>query len=300
MPVDPAARLRRRRQDLSRSTPTASRWRWPSSCKADQADLRHRRRTGLRPPRSAHPPDAASTSCAMLAAAATAPASPPSCCPRRSTPRRPCAAGVPRVHVINGTPRRGAARRGVLQRGPRHADPRQRVPADPPGQEEGRARHPDADPAGGRGRRAGQAHPRRRSSGASADYFIFEIDKNPVACVALHVYPEHEPGRAGLPLRQLRAREPGHRPQADPVRREARARAAASTNCWRCRRRRSRYFQSKGGFVEGTPDDLPPARRERYEQSGRQLQGAGQEARRRRRLTARIARRALRSRRRST
>jgi amino-acid N-acetyltransferase len=29
------------------------------------------------------------------------------------------------------------------------------------------------------------------------------------------------------------------------------------------------FFQSKGGFVEGTPDDLPPARRERYEQSRR-------------------------------
>ena len=29
------------------------------------------------------------------------------------------------------------------------------------------------------------------------------------------------------------------------------------------------YFQSKGGFVEGTPDDLPPARREKYDQSGR-------------------------------
>jgi amino-acid N-acetyltransferase len=29
------------------------------------------------------------------------------------------------------------------------------------------------------------------------------------------------------------------------------------------------YFQSKGGFVEGTPDDLPPERRERYEHSGR-------------------------------
>ena len=29
------------------------------------------------------------------------------------------------------------------------------------------------------------------------------------------------------------------------------------------------YFQSKGGFAEGTPDDLPPARREKYEQSGR-------------------------------
>ena len=26
------------------------------------------------------------------------------------------------------------------------------------------------------------------------DYFIFEIDKNPVACVALHVYPEQNKG----------------------------------------------------------------------------------------------------------
>jgi len=29
------------------------------------------------------------------------------------------------------------------------------------------------------------------------------------------------------------------------------------------------YFQSKAGFSEGTPEDLPPARREKYEQSGR-------------------------------
>ena len=29
------------------------------------------------------------------------------------------------------------------------------------------------------------------------------------------------------------------------------------------------YFQSKGGFAEGSPDDLPPPRREKYEQSGR-------------------------------
>ena len=29
------------------------------------------------------------------------------------------------------------------------------------------------------------------------------------------------------------------------------------------------YFQSKGGFSEGTPENLPPARREKYEQSGR-------------------------------
>ena len=29
------------------------------------------------------------------------------------------------------------------------------------------------------------------------------------------------------------------------------------------------YFQSKGGFVEGTPDDLPPGRREKNDQSRR-------------------------------
>jgi amino-acid N-acetyltransferase len=29
------------------------------------------------------------------------------------------------------------------------------------------------------------------------------------------------------------------------------------------------YFQFKGGFAEGAADDLPPVRREKYEQSGR-------------------------------
>jgi amino-acid N-acetyltransferase len=29
------------------------------------------------------------------------------------------------------------------------------------------------------------------------------------------------------------------------------------------------FFRSKAGFAEGSPEDLPPARRERYEQSGR-------------------------------
>jgi amino-acid N-acetyltransferase len=29
------------------------------------------------------------------------------------------------------------------------------------------------------------------------------------------------------------------------------------------------YFQSKAGFAEGTPDDLPSSRREKYDQSGR-------------------------------
>ena len=100
------------------------------------------------------------------------------------------------------------------------------------------------------------------------DYFIFEVDKNQIACVALHEYreenkaelaslyvsPSHENQGIGRKLIQFaedRARDLGF---AELL--------ALSTQAFT-------YFQSKAGFVEGTPDDLPPARREAYEQSGR-------------------------------
>jgi amino-acid N-acetyltransferase len=100
------------------------------------------------------------------------------------------------------------------------------------------------------------------------DYHIFEIDKNPVGCVALHTYPEqgkgevaclyvkssHENqgiGRKLLQFAENRARELGLNELL-----------ALSTQAFT-------YFQSKGGFVEGSSEDLPPARREKYEQAGR-------------------------------
>jgi amino-acid N-acetyltransferase len=101
-----------------------------------------------------------------------------------------------------------------------------------------------------------------------ADYYIFEIDKNPVACVALHVYsaqhqgelaslyvdPSHENQGIGRKLLQFienKAREMGLNELI-----------ALSTQTFT-------YFQSKGGFSEGIPDDLSPARREKYDHSGR-------------------------------
>ena len=100
------------------------------------------------------------------------------------------------------------------------------------------------------------------------DYSIFEIDKNPVACIALHPYPDqavgevaclyvkssHENqgiGRKLLQFTENKAREMGLKQLV-----------ALSTQAFT-------YFQSKGGFQEGSPDDLPPARREKYDQSGR-------------------------------
>jgi amino-acid N-acetyltransferase len=100
------------------------------------------------------------------------------------------------------------------------------------------------------------------------DYFIFEIDKNPVACVALHVYPEqkkgelaclyvnpsHENRGIGRKLIQFIENKAKEMNLAELI--------ALSTQTFA-------YFQSKGGFIEGTPDDLPPTRREKYDASGR-------------------------------
>jgi len=100
------------------------------------------------------------------------------------------------------------------------------------------------------------------------DYYLFEIDRNPVACVALHHYPEA--GKAELACLYV---SPSHENQgigrkmiqfAESKARELRVGEliALSTQAFT-------YFQSKAGFMEGTPEDLPPDRREKYEQSGR-------------------------------
>jgi amino-acid N-acetyltransferase len=100
-----------------------------------------------------------------------------------------------------------------------------------------------------------------------SDFYIFETDKNPVACVALHtldagkgelaclyVSPSHENQGIGQKLIQFvesKAREMG---MSELI--------VLSTQAFT-------YFQSKAGYAEGSPDTLPPPRREKYEQSGR-------------------------------
>jgi amino-acid N-acetyltransferase len=101
-----------------------------------------------------------------------------------------------------------------------------------------------------------------------ADYYIFEIDKNPVACVALHVYPAQLRGE----LASLYV-DPSHENQGIGRKliqfTENKAREAGLTELITLSTQTFTYFQSKGGFAEGVPDDLPPVRREKYDQSGR-------------------------------
>ncbi len=101
-----------------------------------------------------------------------------------------------------------------------------------------------------------------------ADYFIFEIDKNPVACVALHSYPEQR--KAELACLYV---SPSHENQGIGRKLvqfvETRARELGFDQLLTLSTQAFTYFQSKAGFAEGTPNDLPPARREKYNQSGR-------------------------------
>jgi amino-acid N-acetyltransferase len=100
------------------------------------------------------------------------------------------------------------------------------------------------------------------------DYFIFEIDKNPVACVALHVYPEQKKGElACLYVSASNENQGIGRKLIQFV--ENKAREMGLGELITLSTQAFTYFQSKGGFAEGTPDDLPPARREKYDQSGR-------------------------------
>ncbi len=100
------------------------------------------------------------------------------------------------------------------------------------------------------------------------DYYIFEIDRNPVACVALHTWPEF--GKGELAFLYV---SPSHENQGIGRKLiqfvESKARELGLAELLTLSTQAFTYFQSKGGFAEGTPDDLPPSRRERYDQSGR-------------------------------
>ena len=100
------------------------------------------------------------------------------------------------------------------------------------------------------------------------DYFIFEIDKNPVACVALHVFAEQKKGELAFLYVN-----PSHENQGIGQKLiqfvETKARELGLNELITLSTQAFTYFQSKAGFSPGSPDDLPPSRRDKYDTSGR-------------------------------
>jgi len=100
------------------------------------------------------------------------------------------------------------------------------------------------------------------------DYYIFEIDKHPVACVALHVYPEQKKGElACLYVSSSHENQGIGRKLIQFV--ESKAREMGLNELLTLSTQAFTYFQSKAGFSEGSPDDLPQSRRDKYDAGGR-------------------------------
>ncbi|MFP5379526.1 MAG: amino-acid N-acetyltransferase, partial [Vicinamibacteria bacterium] len=178
-----------------------------------------------------------------------------------------CHAGVERVHVINGREDEGLLAEVFSNEGVGtlvHANEYQQIRA---------ARKSDVPAIQAlirTGVEAGELVERSRPAieKTLGDYSVFEIDKNVVGCVALHVdddersaelaclyvNPSHEHQGIGRKLVQFV---------------EDRARALGLTHVYALSTQAFNYFQSKAGFAEGGPDDLSPARREKYHRSGR-------------------------------
>lgn len=100
------------------------------------------------------------------------------------------------------------------------------------------------------------------------DFFVFEVDRNPVACAALHWYPEEKMAELACVCVDPRFENLGIGAKLMQYA-ENQARSLGASLLFCLSTQAYNYFQQKGGFTPGTPDDLPPTRRERYERSGR-------------------------------
>jgi amino-acid N-acetyltransferase len=179
-------------------------------------------------------------------------------------------AGIPRVHVIDGTMPEGLLTEVFSNEGVGtlvHANEYQSIR---------KAQKKDLRAIHGliqRGVEADELLKRTKADleRAIEDYFVFEVDKNPVACGALHQFPAQKKAEvASIYV------DPRHENQGIGAKlikyAEEQARALGFSTLYCLSTQAINYFVQKGGFQLGSPDDLPPARRDLYDRSGRKSQ----------------------------
>src|SRR3954447_2076803 len=96
------------------------------------------------------------------------------------------------------------------------------------------------------------------------DFFVFEVDRNPVACGALHLYPDDH--KAELASVYVDPRYENQGIGGELITYAENLAKAGGVKVLLCLSTQAfNYFIQKGGFHVGTPDDLPAGRREAYE-----------------------------------
>ena len=114
--------------------------------------------------------------------------------------------------------------------------------------------------------------PRTRQDIASrvGDFYLFEIDRNIVGCVGIKFYNDQPEKMAELECLYV---SEAHENQGIGGKlmlfAEEQAADGGAAKLFALSTQAFNYFVQKGGYREGTADLLPPERRQRYEQSGR-------------------------------
>ncbi len=166
-----------------------------------------------------------------------------------------CRAGVPRVHVINGTVDEGLLAEVFSNEGVGtlvYANDYRRIR---------RARKRDVRSLQQLIRASVESEellPRSRGQIERQidDYYIFEMDRNPVACVALHAFPEERKGElACLCVRPSHENQGLGRLMVQYV--EERAREMGLQCLFALSTQAFNFFRSKAGFAEGSPRTYP-------------------------------------------
>jgi amino-acid N-acetyltransferase len=100
------------------------------------------------------------------------------------------------------------------------------------------------------------------------DYWVLEIDRRLVGCVALHGFPDVSKAELACLYVAKGAENQGHGKKLMAFV-ENLARERNFVEIFALSTRAFNYLHQKGGFVETTADSLPPSRREKYDASGR-------------------------------
>ncbi|HEY5811807.1 MAG TPA: amino-acid N-acetyltransferase [Terrimicrobiaceae bacterium] len=100
------------------------------------------------------------------------------------------------------------------------------------------------------------------------DYWLLEVDRTPVACVAVHVYPKEAAAELAC-LYVSKAHENQGYGRKLMAFAENLAREKGLKRIFALSTQAFSYLQQKGGFFETSAEALPPERRLKYEASGR-------------------------------
>jgi amino-acid N-acetyltransferase len=104
-----------------------------------------------------------------------------------------------------------------------------------------------------------------------ADYYVFEVDGNLAGCIALHPFPDEKKAEMACICVGTKYENQGIGARMMQYT-EDQARLTGARELFCLSTQAVNYLVKKGHFHLGTPDDLPPARRQRYDASGRRSQ----------------------------